>query len=151
MEINREEVKEEVLKIGKWTRFAFMFLYAFVLNFVISVSIGLAFIQFLFFLFTSKINDSLADFNKHLFLFVSDTLKFLLFETDDKPFPFKKSNQGTSSDTSEIVDVEADVVDEETDSETDIKEVLNEDKSEEEDGSKSYFFEQTEVFAISKY
>jgi hypothetical protein len=41
MEINREEVKEEVLKIGKWTRFAFMFLYAFVLNFVISVSIGL--------------------------------------------------------------------------------------------------------------
>ena len=137
MEINREEVKEEVLKIGKWTRFAFMFLYAFVLNFVISVSIGLAFIQFLFFLFTSKINDSLADFNKHLFLFVSDTLKFLLFETDNKPFPFKKSSQETSSDTNEIVDVEADVVDEETDSETHIKEVLNEDKPEEEEGSKS--------------
>ena len=137
MEINREEVKEEVLKIGKWTRFAFMFLYAFVLNFVISVSIGLAFIQFLFFLFTSKINDSLADFNKHLFLFVSDTLKFLLFETDNKPFPFKKSSQETSSDTNEIVDVEADVVDEETDSETNIKEVLNEDKPEEEEGSKS--------------
>jgi hypothetical protein len=66
-----------------------MFLYAFVLNFVISVSIGLAFIQFLFFLFTSKINDSLADFNKHLFLFVSDTLKFLLFETDKSRFLLK--------------------------------------------------------------
>ena len=131
MEINREEVKEEVLKIGKWTRFAFMFLYAFVLNFVISVSIGLAFIQFLFFLFTSKINDYLADFNNHLFVFVSDTLKFLLFETDDKPFPFKKSSQGTSSDTSEIVDVEADEVEEEPESETDTEEVLQEDKSEE--------------------
>ena len=131
MEINREEVKEEVLKIGKWTRFAFMFLYAFVLNFVISVSIGLAFIQFLFFLFTSKINDSLADFNKHLFLFVSDTLKFLLFETDDKPFPFKKSSQDTSSDTSEIVDVEADEVEEMPESETDTEEVLQEYKPEE--------------------
>jgi hypothetical protein len=82
-------------------------------------------------LFTSKINDSLADFNKHLFLFVSDTLKFLLFETDDKPFPFKKSSQGTSSDTSEIVDVEADEVEEEPESETDTEEVLQEDKSEE--------------------
>ena len=137
MEINREEVKEEVLKIGKWTRLAFMFLYAFVLNFVISVSIGLAFIQFLFFLFTSKINDSLADFNKHLFLFVSDTLKFLLFETDNKPFPFKKSSQDTSNDTNEIVDVEADVVEEEIESETDTKEVLKEGKPEEEEDSKS--------------
>ena len=131
MEINREEVKEEVLKIGKWTRFAFMFLYAFVLNFVISVSVGLAFIQFLFFLFTSKINDSLADFNKHLFLFVSDTLKFLLFETDDKPFPFKKSSQDTSSDTSEIVDVEAHIIEDESESVTDTEEVLEAKKSEE--------------------
>ena len=55
MEINREEVKEEVLKIGKWTRFLFMLLYAFALNFVISVSIGLAFIQFIFVLFTAKV------------------------------------------------------------------------------------------------
>ena len=131
MEINREEVKEEVLKIGKWTRFLFMFLYAFVLNFVISVSIGLAFIQFLFFLFTSKINNSLAEFNKHLFLFVSDTLKFLLFETDEKPFPFKKSSQDTPSDSSEIVDVEADIVEEEPEIVIDTEEVLEQDKPEE--------------------
>ena len=131
MEINREEVKEEVLKIGKWTRFLFMFLYAFVLNFVISVSIGLAFVQFLFFLFTSKINNSLAQFNKHLFLFVSDTLKFLLFETDEKPFPFKNSSQDTPSDSSEIVDVEADEVEVEPEIVIDTEEVLEQDKPEE--------------------
>ena len=131
MEINREEVKEEVLKIGKWTRFIFMFLYAFVLNFVISVSIGLAFIQFLFFLFTSKINNSLAEFNKHLFLFVSDTLKFLLFETDEKPFPFKNSSQDAPSDSSEIVDVEADEVEEEPEILIDTEEVMEQDKPEE--------------------
>lgn len=108
MEINREEVKEEVFKLGKWTRFVFMFFYAFVLNFVISVSIGLAFIQFLFYLFTSKVNESLSDFNNHLFLFVSDTLKFLLFETDDKPFPFKSKE--SEEDSHEVVDGEVNEV-----------------------------------------
>jgi hypothetical protein len=36
-------------------------------------------------------------------LFVSDTLKFLLFETDDKPFPFKKSKE-SEEDSHEVVD-----------------------------------------------
>ena len=114
MEINREEVKEEVLKIGKWTRFLFMLLYAFALNFVISVSIGLAFIQFIFVLFTAKVNEALSDFNKHLYLFVSDTLKFLLFDTEDKPFPFKKS----SEEEGEVIEAEV-----ETDS-NDVEEVF---------------------------
>ena len=114
MEINREEVKEEVLKIGKWTRFLFMLLYAFALNFVISVSIGLAFIQFIFVLFTAKVNEALSDYNKHLYLFVSDTLKFLLFDTEDKPFPFKKS----SEEEGEVIEVEV-----ETDSK-DVEEVF---------------------------
>ena len=136
MEINREEVKEEVLKIGKWTRFVFMFFYAFVLNFVTSVSIGLAFIQFLFFLFTSKVNESLSDFNKHLFLFVSDTLKFLLFETDDKPFPFKKSNEEeASNDSHEIVEGEADIVEEVSEEIDETKEVPKEDNLEEDSKS----------------
>lgn len=122
MEINREEVKEEVFKLGKWTRFVFMFLYAFVLNFVISVSIGLAFIQFLFYLFTSKVNESLSDFNYHLFLFVSDTLKFLLFETDNKPFPFKKPKE-SEEDSHEVVDGDVNEVEDVSEDDTDSAEV----------------------------
>ena len=91
-----------------------MLLYAFALNFVISVSIGLAFIQFIFVLFTAKVNEALSDFNKHLYLFVSDTLKFLLFDTEDKPFPFKKS----SEEEGEVIEVEV-----ETDSK-DVEEVF---------------------------
>ena len=48
-----------------------------------------------------------------------------------KPFPFKKSSQATSSDTSEIVDVEAHVVEEEPESETDTEEALEDGKPEE--------------------
>ena len=50
---------EEILKSSNWTRFFFMVLYAFAINFALPVCIGLSFIQFLFVLFTSKVNSSL--------------------------------------------------------------------------------------------
>jgi uncharacterized membrane protein len=79
--------------------------YAFAINFVISISIGLAFIQFLFFLFTSKPNTAIANFNTHLIEFVNDTLAFLLFTTEEKPFPFKKEDEEVVSDN-EIIEAE---------------------------------------------
>ena len=60
--------KEEILKTSKWIRFIFMVLYAFIINFALTISIGLAFIQFLFVLFTSKVNKSI--FNLHLSLII---------------------------------------------------------------------------------
>ena len=48
--------KEEILKGSKWIRFLFMILYGFVINFVLTICIGLAIVQFLFYLFTSKPN-----------------------------------------------------------------------------------------------
>ena len=105
--------KEEILKGSKWVRFFFMVVYAFAINFVISISIGLAFVQFLFYLFTSKPNSSISTFNDYLLEFVSDTLAFLLFSTEDKPFPFKPeiSDDIEEDKESEIIDavVEAEV------------------------------------------
>ena len=98
--------KEEILKGSKWVRFFFMVVYAFAINFVISISIGLAFVQFLFYLFTSKPNSSISTFNDYLLEFVSDTLAFLLFSTEDKPFPFKPeiSDDIEEDKESEIID-----------------------------------------------
>ena len=127
---NRDEVKEEVLKASKWARFFFMFVYSFVVSAVLNIAIGIAIIQFLFFLFTSKINASLFDFNKHMYSFIEDTLKFLLFETEEKPFPFKKSeNESDEENTPEIVEGEADVVSEESEEVEEPKE-SEEDKNE---------------------
>ena len=58
--------KEEILKSSKWIRFIFMVLYAFALNFALTICIGLAFIQFLFVLFTSKVNTSIANVNLYV-------------------------------------------------------------------------------------
>ena len=126
MVINTEEVKEEVLQLGKWTRLIFMIFYAFVLNFVVSVVIAISFIQFLFYLFTSKDNETLSDINQHLFLFVSDTLKFLLFDTDIKPFPFNGSGKkDNSGNLNQVVDIEANEVVDMPDNDIEFSEVVS--------------------------
>ena len=93
--------KDEILKTSKWVRFLFMVLYAFIINFALTIAIGLAFIQFLFVLFTSKVNGSIANINSHIIEFFDDSLAFLLFQTEEKPFPFK-----SNSDEETIIDVE---------------------------------------------
>ena len=102
--------KEEILKGSKWIRFLFMILYGFVINFVITICIGLAIVQFLFYLFTSKPNTSIANFNSHLLEFFHDSLAFLLFQTEDKPFPFKEneSDDVSNEDEGEVIEGELD-------------------------------------------
>ena len=102
--------KDEILKPSKWARFIFMFGYAFVLNILLPIYIGLAFIQFLFFLVTSKPNTSIQKFNSSMVEFFSDTLRFLLFGTDEKPFPFKnedeESQDNQPDEVAEVVEME---------------------------------------------
>ena len=100
--------KEEILKTSKWIRFIFMVVYAFVINFALTISIGLAFIQFLFVLFTSKVNESIASINSHIIDFFNDSIAFLLFQTEEKPFPFKSANKDEV-----VIEVDSDDVSEE--------------------------------------
>ena len=100
--------KDELLKTSKWIRFIFMVFYAFVINFALTISIGLAFIQFLFVLFTSKVNTSISSINSHVLEFFNDSLMFLLFQTEEKPFPFKNN----SSDEGTVIEAETEETDE---------------------------------------
>ena len=65
--------KAEILKTSKWVRFLFMVLYAFVINFALTIDIGLACIQFLCVLFTSKVNISIANINSYIIEFFDDS------------------------------------------------------------------------------
>lgn len=96
---------DEILNKSKWIRFLFMALYAFALNILIPIIIGLSGIQFLFYLFNSKPNSSIKSFNSNLIEFFSDSIAFILFTTDNKPFPFKKDQ---NSKDEQIIDVEID-------------------------------------------
>ena len=85
-----------------------MLLYGFIINFVVTICIGLAVVQFLFYLFTSKPNSSIANFNSHLLEFFHDSLAFLLFQTEEKPFPFKvdETSDNESSNKGEVIEGE---------------------------------------------
>ena len=98
--------KDEILKSSKWVRFIFMVLYSFAINFAITICIGLAFVQFLFVLFTSKPNLSISNFNDYIIEFFNDSLAFLLFHTEQKPFPFKNNNTDEEVIEAEIDEVE---------------------------------------------
>ena len=118
--------KDEILKTSKWIRFIFMVLYAFVINFVLTISIGLAFIQFLFVLFTSKVNTSISSINSHVLEFFNDSLMFLLFQTEEKPFPFKNN----TSDEGTVIEAETEETDEfEETSDDEVADVSQEEKS----------------------
>ncbi len=105
--MNKIEIdKDEILKSSKWVRFIFMVLYAFAINFALTICIGLAFIQFLFVLFTSKPNSSISSFNDNIIEFFNDSLGFLLFNTEQKPFPFKNDISDEEVIEAEVDEVE---------------------------------------------
>ena len=120
--MNKIEIdKDEILKSSKWVRFIFMVLYAFAINFALTICIGLAFIQFLFVLFTSKPNSSISSFNDNIIEFFNDSIGFLLFNTEQKPFPFKNNisdEEVIEAEVDEVEQAESDETSDETSEES---------------------------------
>ena len=99
--------KDELLDLKKWQRLFFMVIYGAAINFVVSILIVLVAIQFIFYLFTSKTNTQLQSANNWLHGFFNDSLNFLSFNTDDKPWPFNSNEKGESDIQEEVVEAEA--------------------------------------------
>jgi len=109
--------KDELLDIKKWQRLFFMVVYAAVGYFVICIVLFLIFLQFIFYLFTSNINDQLRSANNWLKDFLIDSLNFLTFNTNDKPFPFKNKVEAEAEAEPEleadekVIDIEVEELD----------------------------------------
>jgi len=100
--------KDELLELTKWKRFFFMFIYSFAINAVVNILIILAILQSLFYLFSSKTNNQIKSANNWLHDFFSDSLNFLSFNTDSKPWPFNdKPEASDSNEDVEVVDGES--------------------------------------------
>ena len=97
--------KDELLDLKKWQRLFFMVIYGMAINFVVSILIFLVAIQFIFYLFTSKTNNQLQSANNWLQEFFNDSLNFLSFNTNSKPWPFNDKNEESDlSDLNEEID-----------------------------------------------
>ena len=104
--------KDELLDLEKWQRFFFMVVYGSAMYFVVGALALLVCIQFLFYLFTSKVNAKLQSANNWLQGFFDDSLNFLNFNTNTKPWPFSDTAEASDADveTVEVVEGESEEV-----------------------------------------
>jgi hypothetical protein len=106
--------KDELLDLKKWQRFFFMVLYSFAINGVASILIVLAAIQFIFYLFSSQTNAKLQSANNWLLNFFNDSVNFVSFNTNSKPWPFSDTEEASDTEeeveTVEVVEGESEAV-----------------------------------------
>lgn len=75
--------------VNQLIRLVFMVIFAALLQLAIMVLWPVVVLQFGFALITGSDNEALREFGKSLSTFVRQTLDFLTYNTEDKPFPFQ--------------------------------------------------------------
>ncbi len=86
--MSNENLKSNLLSVDHWMRLVFMILFSvflFVADTILKVLVA---IQFLFALLTGSDNTNLRQFGDSLSQFIYAILRFLTYNTNDKPFPF---------------------------------------------------------------
>lgn len=102
--MNREELKSNITSSKHWLRLFFMLIFAAILQLASMVMGVLVIAQFLFSLLTGNDNLPLRRFGHSLSTYIYDTLRFLTYNDEEKPFPFSDW-PSSSSDSSESTDV----------------------------------------------
>jgi len=81
-------LKSNLLSGKHWLRLVFMLLFGGILQLATLLMWVLVTLQFLFSLVTGKDNDQLRRFGGSLSIFIYQSLMFLTYNREDKPFPF---------------------------------------------------------------
>ncbi|MGH1440488.1 MAG: DUF4389 domain-containing protein [Cellvibrionaceae bacterium] len=79
---------ERLLSADHWLRFVFMVLFALILGAASYVITVLVIIQFVWALVTGEGNDKLREFGSSVSQYIYQMLRFLTYNSEDKPFPF---------------------------------------------------------------
>ena len=83
-----DELKQNLTAAETWLRGLFILLFAFLLVVARVVTGAVVVIQFLFTVFTGRTNENLQYFGASLAKFIFQTLMYVTYNSDDKPFPF---------------------------------------------------------------
>ena len=83
-----EQIKSNLLSSKHWLRLVFMLLFTGLLQLAILVMWFVVALQFIFSLITGNDNRKLRDFGHGLSTFIYQSLQFLSYNSDEKPFPF---------------------------------------------------------------
>ena len=85
---SEKSCRERLLSAQHWLRFLFMVLFGVILCIISYVIVAVVLLQFLWGLITGQGNDRLRDFGSCLSQYIYQILRFLTYNTEDKPFPF---------------------------------------------------------------
>jgi hypothetical protein len=96
--VNNEQIKSNLTSSKHWLRLIFMLVFAAILQLASIIMWVLVIAQFIFSLITGEDNTNLRKFGHSLSIYIFDTLKFLTYACEEKPFPF--------ADWPQVVDLE---------------------------------------------
>lgn len=86
--ISKDELKSNLLSPQHWLRLIFMLLFVVVLYIAGTVIGVLVALQFLFALITGKDNANLRTLGGSISTYIFQSLQFLTYNSEEKPFPF---------------------------------------------------------------
>ena len=87
--MEQEQERAEVyVRPSPWTRLLAMIILSFAFGVGQSVMALIAFVQFIWTLIDKEPNENLLGFSDNLAKWLHQTARFLMFNTDDRPFPW---------------------------------------------------------------
>jgi hypothetical protein len=82
------DIKQHLKAQSTWMRGFYIILFAFIYSIAEVVLAAVVLFQFLTTLFTGNKNERLLEFGNNLSSFIYQILKYLTYNSDDKPYPF---------------------------------------------------------------
>ncbi len=83
-----EEIKKKLSSADTWLRGFFMLLFVIVLGAAKAIVVGLVIFQFLTRLLAGTVNERLVSFSQNLAQYISQTVLYICYVTEERPFPF---------------------------------------------------------------
>ncbi|MCK7595797.1 DUF4389 domain-containing protein [Microbulbifer sp. CAU 1566] len=86
--MNNEQIKQNLTSSDHWVRLLFMVLFVILLEIAGVVMLATIVLQFLFAIVSGGPNDNLRQLGNQIASYIYQTLQFLIYNTEEKPFPF---------------------------------------------------------------
>ena len=98
--MSNEELKQNLTSTNQWVRLIYMVLFAVLLEIAGFVMLAVVIAQFLFAIVSGSANDNLRRLGDQIASYIYQTLQFLIYNTEDKPFPFSEWPESEEEDLS---------------------------------------------------
>ncbi|MCK7595796.1 DUF4389 domain-containing protein [Microbulbifer sp. CAU 1566] len=104
--MSNEELKQNLTSTNQWVRLIYMVLFAVLLEIAGFVMLAVVIAQFLFAIFTGNANDNLRRLGDQIASYIYQTLQFLIYNSEEKPFPFSEWPESEEEDLSSYASAE---------------------------------------------